>query len=87
MEDAATAEISRTQLWQWLRYKVRLDDGRLVDAELYDRIIEEEVARQRAPDGKQEAAAALLRSLIYTEEFPEFLTLPAYDMILEAEPA
>lgn len=85
MEDAATAEISRAQLWQWRTHGARLDDGRRVDAALIERILGEELAAFRArfavePEVSEQAgqAADILRSLALDGEFTEFLTLPAY---------
>ncbi len=87
MEDAATAEISRSQVWQWLRHGAALDDGRAVTLELVDRIIAEELAAWKArpaPAGAAawDEAAALFRDLVARRDFVEFLTLPAYDRIL-----
>ena len=80
MEDAATAEISRSQLWQWRTHAARLDDGRPMSAELYATVRDEELARLRplAPDAPWAAAAALLDELVLADSFPEFLTLVAY---------
>jgi malate synthase len=82
MEDAATAEIARSQLWFWRSRGVRLDDGRVVDAELYRRIRDEELARLggRAA-GRLADAAGLLDRLVLDEEFAEFLTLRAYSVL------
>ncbi len=87
MEDAATAEISRTQIWQWIRYGARLDDGRMVSTELHDRILQEILDRTRNMLGEQafsaskfERAAELLRQLS-NREFREFLTVAAYEDI------
>ena len=94
MEDAATAEISRAQLWQWIHHKARLKDGRAVTPELCLQIIDEELAkfRQSAGDeqfraGRYDEAANLLRDLIQSGRFVEFLTLPAYDRLNAAEHA
>ncbi len=87
MEDAATAEISRAQVWQWLKHGAHLKDGRAVDRPLCEQLIAAALTQQRAALGdafarsKFEAAAKLFADLIYAEEFPEFLTLPAYDLI------
>ncbi len=83
MEDAATAEISRAQLWQWIRHRVRLEDGRTVDAALCRKLLDEELAKLRTSrsDNGYEAAAKLFCELIEMRAFPEFLTIPAYDMI------
>jgi malate synthase len=92
MEDAATAEISRTQVWQWLKHGARLDDGRLIDRDLVRRLIEEElekteemVGTARFEGGKYREAAKLFRDLSEAREFSDFLTLPAYDMIVAEE--
>ncbi|MHB8404604.1 MAG: malate synthase A [Gammaproteobacteria bacterium] len=85
MEDAATAEISRAQLWQWRTHGARLEDGRRVDAALIEHTLREELAAFRAhfavePEVSEQAgqAADILRSLALDGEFAEFLTLPAY---------
>jgi malate synthase len=79
MEDAATAEISRSQLWQWRVTGTRLDDGRAADADLYRAIRDEEVARLgEGPYGRLTDAAQLLDELVLTDDFDEFLTLRAY---------
>jgi malate synthase len=85
MEDAATAEISRAQVWQWIRHTAKLDDGRTVDMPLCLALLEEELTKLRdtRAGGRQDDAAALLRELIGAPKFPDFLTLPAYDMITE----
>jgi len=90
MEDAATAEISRAQLWQWVHHHASLSDGRKVTTELCDRIIEEELARVRPTVDEEryhvyERAASLMRDLIRNETFTEFLTLPAYEQVLREE--
>lgn len=91
MEDAATAEISRTQIWQWRKTGTRLDSGELVDAALIERVIDEQLAvwRRDAGDnffaaGKFAEAAALMRELTLAQDCPEFLTLGAYDRYLAA---
>ena len=95
MEDAATAEIARSQLWLWRAGGDRLDDGRAVSAELYRTIRDEELARLRragsvagspaasaARPGRHLAdAAALLDSLVLDDRFAEFLTLAAYELL------
>jgi len=84
MEDAATAEISRSQVWQWLHHGARLADGRPVTAELVRGIVAEEVARLRGGAesadiaGTLDLAARLFSELMFAESFPEFLTLVAY---------
>ena len=84
MEDAATAEISRAQVWQWIHHGAKLDDGRIIDTALCCAVLDEELAklRESAPEGgRYDTAAKLFRKLIEAPTFPEFLTLPAYDMI------
>ena len=80
MEDAATAEISRSQLWQWRTHAVPLDDGTPMTAERYTAIRDEELAALRSslPDHPWTDAAALLDDLVLSDHFAEFLTLPAY---------
>jgi malate synthase len=84
MEDAATAEISRAQIWQWVHHGAKLDDGRAIDGALCRKLLDEERAKRQETGrgGRDEEAARLFRELIEAPTFPEFLTLPAYDMIL-----
>lgn len=89
MEDAATAEISRSQLWQWIRHRARLDDGRTLTPELYREIASEELQRirglvgdDRYERGKFALAVDIFDRLITHAEFTEFLTLPAYQELL-----
>ncbi len=89
MEDAATAEIARAQIWQWIRHPAgRLDDGRKITVELFRTIMREELDKLRAQmdeqayaRGKYEAAAALIDRITTADEFGAFITLPAYDAI------
>jgi len=84
MEDAATAEISRAQVWQWIRHGAKLEDGRTIDTALYRKALDEEFAKLREAaggPGRYEDAAKLFRELIEAPAFLEFLTTPAYDMI------
>jgi malate synthase len=83
MEDAATAEISRAQIWQWTRHGIQLDDGRTIDRALCRTLLDEELAKLRASNksGGYEEAAELFSALTEAPAFPEFLTMPAYDMI------
>jgi len=84
MEDAATAEISRAQIWQWTRHGAKLDDGRTVDQALCREVLAGELAKLRdaaEPDARYGEAAKLFSELIEARAFPEFLTMPAYDMI------
>ena len=79
MEDAATAEISRSQVWQWVRHGARLSNGRAVTQELVASITAEELDTKKLNGGKFELAATLFAQLMTGAEFPEFLTLVAYD--------
>ncbi|HKO66696.1 MAG TPA: malate synthase A [Burkholderiaceae bacterium] len=86
MEDAATAEISRSQVWQWIRSpKGVLDDGRKVDATLVRALIPEELAKVKAVVGPNsptyDYAAQIFEKLTTQQEFAEFLTLPLYEEI------
>jgi malate synthase len=88
MEDAATAEISRSQVWQWIRSpKGRLDDGRKVTKEMVAAMIPEEMRKIRDllgdsfGEGKYEDAAKIFADLVNNDTFVEFLTLPAYERI------
>ncbi|MBM7620733.1 malate synthase [Bacillus tianshenii] len=89
MEDAATAEISRSQVWQWVRHpEAKLEDGTDITLELVKGIIQEEkvtilekVGPKRYTQGKLDQAVVLFENLIKEEEFAEFLTLPAYSLL------
>jgi malate synthase len=89
MEDAATAEISRTQLWQWRHHNVRLKAGRIVDDRLMAEFLKEEADKLRgdAPDKYLEDAKSLFHDLVMADHLEEFLTTKAYDMILGYEKA
>ena len=82
MEDAATAEISRAQLWQWLHHGARLDDGIPIEAQLYEQVRTEEVDRlDAAGAARVREAATILDGLVLDEGFADFLTLPAYEYL------
>ena len=81
MEDAATAEISRTQLCQWIHHHAHLDDGRAVTPELYRQIRDEELQKIGSRP-HLEKAAAIFNDLILNDELADFLTLPAYEELL-----
>ena len=88
MEDAATAEISRTQVWQWIHHGAALDDGHRVTGELLQRVIGEEmeviageVGAARVAAGRFREAAALFSRLATAPELEEFLTLGAYNLL------
>jgi malate synthase len=80
MEDAATAEISRSQVWQWVKHGARMSDGRVVTAEFVKSVIAEEKAKL-AGRGDVEVAAELFDRMITGSEFTEFLTLLAYERL------
>ena len=95
MADAATCEVSRAQLWIWLKYKVKLNDGRILDKKLVDVLIKDElnkikkrfeVWKERTGDKSLdhvsfENAAKIFRNMITKENFDNFLTLPLYEKI------
>ncbi len=84
MEDAATAEISRSQIWQWIRSpKGVLDDGRKVTVELFRQLLGEELGKVKAEmsEGRYDEAAELFERITADDQYVEFLTLPAYQLI------
>lgn len=89
MEDAATAEIARSQIWQWIRYpKGVLNDGRKVSYQLFDQTVSDELHDIRSEigdlayeSGDFDQAAELLRKIVAKDEFEEFLTIPAYEQL------
>jgi malate synthase len=88
MEDAATAEISRTQVWQWLQHEAKLDDGRTITQALVDRLITAEmdqirsyIGAERYDRGRFDEARQLFEKLIFHDQCEEFLTLEAYKYI------
>lgn len=90
MEDAATAEISRAQLWQWVHHKATLSDGRVVDLALVESLIAGELENQATRvdavrNSAYEQAADLIRQLIQSSSFIDFLTLSAYERVIKQE--
>jgi malate synthase len=88
MEDAATAEISRTQVWQWLHNEVVIEDGRTFNLSLYKDIFDDEIEKllteygeENIKNSKFELAITTFNELVISEEFEEFLTIPAYQYI------
>ncbi len=95
MADAATCEVSRAQLWVWLKYKVKLDDGTIVDEKLIDKLIKEELNKinkkfdawkKKTGDNSLnhvsfDKAAKIFKNMITKENFDDFLTLPLYEKI------
>jgi malate synthase len=89
MEDAATAEISRAQVWQWRRHGARIAEGPEIDDALVKRLLKEEMAKLRQTVGEEaysrgrfEEAAALFGAMVTADAFEEFLTLPAYERVV-----
>jgi malate synthase len=94
MEDAATAEIARGQVWQWIRHEAKLDDGRQITAELVRELEDSELEKIRAEigddewfekEGRPDLSRSLFERVALSEDFIEFLTLPAYDELLRLE--
>lgn len=89
MEDAATAEICRAQLWQWLHHpSAALSDGRKISEDLYRKFLAEEIEKikslygsQSYAESKMDEAIQLFDALVTSEQFAEFLTLPAYEKL------
>src|SRR6185503_3633639 len=84
MEDAATAEISRSQIWQWIRSpKGVLDDGRKVTVEMFGKLLTEELAKvkREMSEGRYDEAAELFARITADDTYVEFLTLPAYELL------
>jgi len=88
MEDAATAEISRSQIWQWIHFEATLDDGRPVTVALFNELLDDEMAKLRGQLGDEVMAAGrfdeaigLFREMSTSDAFETFLTLPAYDVL------
>jgi malate synthase len=85
MEDAATAEISRSQVWQWIHNDVALDDGTVVTHDLVERLIDEELTKIRTLTGdafdaeRYGQAVALFTEVALADNFADFLTIPAYE--------
>jgi len=94
MEDAATAEIARGQVWQWIRHEATLDDGRTVTPELVRELEGSELERIRSEigddewferEGRPDLSRDLFERVALSEKFVEFLTLPAYEELLRLE--
>jgi malate synthase len=81
MEDAATAEICRAQVWQWVKYSAKLDDGRPVTAEMVNRVVDEQLGQSGHQTPEFKRAAQVFREMMTSADFQEFLTLPAYNFI------
>jgi malate synthase len=84
MEDAATAEISRAQLWQWRTHNAKLADGTLFTAELYEEIRDEQVEiirKELSNETRLQEATTLLDQLVLSNDFIPFLTIPGYGLL------
>ena len=90
MEDAATAEIARAQVWQWVHHEAQLDDGRTVTPDLVRELARSELERIRVElddddwfdsEGRPDLSRELFESVALVEDFVEFLTLPAYERL------
>ena len=86
MEDAATAEISRTSIWQWIKHKNRLDNGKIVDKKLFKQYLEEEllnvkneVGIEKFESGKFNLAKSIFEEITLSDNVEEFLTTKAYE--------
>jgi malate synthase len=89
MEDAATAEISRAQIWQWIHHKAKLNDGREINTELFEKwlseeliLIESDIGSESFSNGLFDDASNLFSEMIKKDVFDEFLTLPAYELLI-----
>jgi malate synthase A len=91
MEDAATAEISRAQVWQWIHHQASLSNGKTVTPEYFRKVLDEEMERLRGElgaerfPGKFKEARRIFEKMSTSGKFEEFLTLPAYDMLIAQE--
>jgi malate synthase len=92
MEDAATAEISRAQVWQWIRHQAKLDDGSTVSPDRFRTVVAEEMVRVHAEigdarftGGKFQEARELFERLSLAPRFEEFLTVPAYELVTKRD--
>jgi malate synthase len=89
MEDAATAEISRSQIWQWLKFGAKLEGGQKVTRAFFDRClvdemkqVKEEVGEEAFTNGRFKEAIAIFKTLSTAKNFGAFLTIPAYCKIV-----
>ena len=88
MEDAATAEISRTSIWQWIQHGKSLDNGQIVTKELFRQYLAEEIevvkselGEERFNSGRFSEAAELMEKLTTSDELTNFLTVPGYEYL------
>jgi malate synthase len=88
MEDAATAEISRMQVWQWIYHRATLKDGRVVTADLFEKVLDDEMKKLRQAlgptnydSGRFDEAIEIFKNMSLSMDVEEFLTIPAYELI------
>jgi malate synthase len=88
MEDAATAEISRTQIWQWVHHGAKMEDGRKISLDMFNLLLKEEMEKLQASmdpaefeTGRYRLAGSLLNELVSANDFKPFLTVPGYDLL------
>ena len=88
MEDAATAEISRAQLWQWIKHSAKIDNGKIITPELVNELVNEQmhiISEGQKQNEFLNQATELFRELVLSQKFEEFLTIPAYTQLLSNE--
>ena len=88
MEDAATAEISRAQIWQWLKHQAKTVDNKIITLEYFNKLLKEElkkiklnIGEEKYNNGKFKEASDIFYTMSTSKNFEEFLTLPAYKLI------
>ena len=88
MEDAATAEISRAQIWQWINHNAKTVDGKEITIQYYKKLFEEEiqnikniVGEEKYNKGKYKEASKMFNEMSTSKNFEEFLTLPSYELL------
>jgi malate synthase len=88
MEDAATAEIARSQIWQWIRHRAQLQDGRTITRELVAMMLDQELERIQSQvgedtwrKGRPEDTRRIFERVTLSEDFVPFLTVPAYELL------
>ena len=92
MEDAATAEISRAQVWQWNKHQCKTADGKTIDPEYVKKIVKEEmiqikkeIGEQKFAKGNYDRASKMFEEMSIANQFEDFLTIPAYNEIVRSE--
>ena len=88
MEDAATAEISRAQVWQWIKHSAKIDNGKIITPELVNELVNEQmhiISEGQKQNEFLNQATELFRELVLSQKFEEFLTIPAYTQLLSNE--